>query len=314
VNIRTYQLGDEAAQAAVYNEAAADLPKFKPATPDEIARRCRAPDFDPGTRFYAEDGGQVVGYVTFLPGGRVGYPWCRRGHESAAGPLFAHTLKAMRQRGLREAFAAYRGDWTRVKEFFLSNGFELTREVLNFLLDPADMPTRPGRRANPLTPLRREDVPAIFEMSAGVVRSRSPEELERHLFQNPFFTPEALFVLRNRADDAPLAIGVLIANLTYGDPAQVDAHMPCFRLGAFGSEGQTAKRLNGLFSFLTREKGNVSPMALDLLGHASFQFEDAGGGAGSLAAQVPSDAPHLVSFYQSYFRRQGSFPILERAL
>ena len=33
-----------------------------------------------------------------------------------------------------------------------------------------------------------------------------------------------------------------------------------------------------------------------------------------LAAQVPSDAPHLLRFYQRLFRRQGSFPILERTL
>ena len=32
----------------------------------------------------------------------------------------------------------------------------------------------------------------------------------------------------------------------------------------------------------------------------------------SLAAQVPSDAPHLVAFYESYFQKQGSFPVFER--
>jgi hypothetical protein len=34
----------------------------------------------------------------------------------------------------------------------------------------------------------------------------------------------------------------------------------------------------------------------------------------TLAAQVPSDAPHLLKFYQHYFRRQASFPVFERTL
>jgi hypothetical protein len=34
----------------------------------------------------------------------------------------------------------------------------------------------------------------------------------------------------------------------------------------------------------------------------------------SFAAQAPSDVPHLLRFYQSHFRHQGSFPVLERSL
>ena len=34
----------------------------------------------------------------------------------------------------------------------------------------------------------------------------------------------------------------------------------------------------------------------------------------TLAAQVPTDAPHLLAFYQSYFRPQGTFPVYERPL
>ena len=33
-----------------------------------------------------------------------------------------------------------------------------------------------------------------------------------------------------------------------------------------------------------------------------------------VAAQVASDAPHLMRFYKQYFRRQGSFPVFERPL
>jgi hypothetical protein len=34
----------------------------------------------------------------------------------------------------------------------------------------------------------------------------------------------------------------------------------------------------------------------------------------TLAAQVPSDVPHLLRFYQQYFRRQGGFPVFDREL
>ena len=87
MTIRTFQPGDEVAQVSIYNEAAGDLPKFKPATLDEVRRRLRDPDFDPATRFYAVADGRPVGYATFQPSGRVSFPWCRKGHEALAEPL-----------------------------------------------------------------------------------------------------------------------------------------------------------------------------------------------------------------------------------
>ena len=88
--------------------------------------------------------------------------------------------------------------------------------------------------------------------------------------------------------------------------------MPCFRLGAFGTEGMQTKRINGLFSFLCASDRDVNPLALDLMHHATVRLEESD--AGSLAAQVPSDAPHLLQFYQRYFRRQASFPVFEKTL
>ena len=73
MTIRTFQPGDEIAQVSIYNEAAASLPKFTPATVDEVRRRIRAVDFDPSTRFYAiEDGVPVfrVSLVDCLRSGR----------------------------------------------------------------------------------------------------------------------------------------------------------------------------------------------------------------------------------------------------
>jgi hypothetical protein len=312
MTIRPFTAGDDAAQVSIYNEAAAELPRFKTATLDEVRRRCRAPDFDPAARLFALANGRPVGYATFHTNGRVSYPWCRKGREELAESLFESVLAAMRQRGLRSAFAAYRVDWPAQRDFFLAHGFRQAREMVNFVLDLAAMPTSSARSVRVINPLRPEDVPAAFALAPSLLRVRSAEELEEHLFHNPYFPPESAFVLRSRNDDRPLAVGLLVEKEAYANPKQVDADMPCFRLGAFGTEGLSWKRINGLFSVLVGEGRDVNPLALDLLGHASFRVHNAG--LEALAAQVPSDAGHLLRFYKQYFREQGRFPVYEREL
>jgi hypothetical protein len=313
VTIRTFQPGDEAAQVAIYNEAAAALPKFKAATLQEVQRRTRARDFDPAMRFYAIEGGKPVGYALFNANGRVSYPWCLSGHEDQADALFAHVLDAMVRRKMPLAFAAYRGDWQPVCDFFGRHGFGLAREMVNFLLDVIDMPTAPARMSSTVSPLRREDVPAILQLAPEALRVRTAEGLEEHLFRNPYFGPEALFTLRSRTNDSLVAVGILIQEPTYADPKQVDPAMPCFRLGAFGTEGMQAKRIRGMFSFLTHRDQQVGAVGLDLLGHAAMRLSQSDD-IHTLAAQVPSDVPHLLRFYERNFRKQASFPVFERTL
>jgi hypothetical protein len=313
VTIRTFQPGDEAVQVAIYNEAAAALPRFKPATVPEVQRRTRARDFDSAMRFFAVEGGRPVAYSVFNPNGRVSYPWCCAGHEALAEQLFNHVLEAMRQRGMKQAFAAYRGDWTAVNDFFLKNGFSRARDMVNFVVDVIELPTAPARRSSAITPLEKRDVPGVLALAPEVLRVRTAAELERHLFANPYFPPEALFALRSRTGDSVTALGVLVTEPTYADPKAVDAAMPCFRLGAFGTEGMQTKRIKGLFSFLARADHNLPALGLDLIGHAALRLGDDDDIA-SLAAQVPSDAPHLLRFYEKNFRRQGSFPVFERDL
>src|SRR6516225_894449 len=156
--IRTYAPGDEVAQVSIYNEATAELPKFKAATVEEVRRRQQAPDFDPQARFYALENGLVVGYSHFLSNGRVNYPWCRKGQEQHAEPLFEAVLQAMRQRGMKKAFAAYRADWTPQRDFFLTHGFEKKCDMVNFVLDLAEMPTPAARPHSPVSPLEAADV------------------------------------------------------------------------------------------------------------------------------------------------------------
>ncbi len=312
MTIRTFRPGDDAAQVGIYNEAAADLPKFKPATLDEVRRRARGPDFDPDTRFFADEGGPAVGYCTFQANGRVSLPWCRKGHERHAEALLEAALGEMRRRGLRSAFAAYRADWAGPRDFLLAHGFRAAREMVNFVLDLTDMPTPGARAGNAVEPLRAEDVAEVFAIGQGVIRCATPDALAAHLLDNTYFGPESVFVLRARSGGPPVAASVVLSDPAYADPTAVDANMPCFRLGAFGTEELTWKRLNGLFSFVARPGRDVNPLALELLAHAAARLGD--DGPGTLAAQVPSDAAHLLRFYQQVWRRQGAFPIFERAL
>lgn len=313
MTIRTFLPGDEAAQVALYNEAAADLPKFKPATLAEVKRRTAARDFDPGQRFFALHDGQPVGYAVFNANGRVSYPWCRAGHEDQAGPLFDSVLTALRQRGVRRILAAYRADWGRVLDFFKARGFAQTREMVNFVMGVMDMPTVTQRPSSPITPLQQDDLPTLLQLGRGVLRYQDVAQLEEYFFRNPYFPQQAVVAMRPRSGGAALAFGLLIQEPTYADPRQVDANMPCFRLGAFGTEGMQTKRLKGMFSILAPFDQNFHPLALDLLGHAALKLHDEDD-VDCLAAQVPSDVPHLLRFFGQHFRKQGSFPVLERDL
>jgi hypothetical protein len=310
--VRTFQPGDDVAQVSIYNEAAAALPRFKPATLDEVRRRLREPNFDPATRLYALENGRAVAYTVWHPSGRVSHPWCRRGREELAGPLFDHALEALRRRGVGRAFAAYRADWEPVRDFFTSHGFSQAREMINFVMDLVEMPTPAARASSPITPLTPADLPEVLRLGQGVLRTQDVESLRRHLFDNLYFPPSSVFAIRQKADGPPMAVGVLVTSAAFADPTAVDANMPCFRLGAFGTEGLTHKRINGLFSVLALDDRDLLPITLDLLGHANRKLEDTD--VGSFAAQVPSDAAHLVRFYKSLFRRQGAFPVYERAL
>jgi hypothetical protein len=311
VNIRTFQPGDDATQAALFNVAAFSLPGFKPATADDVKRRTRARGFDPNSRFYAEEGGLVVGYCTLEPEQqRVSFPWCRKGHEAVAGPLFDAVLQSARDRGLTRVFAAYRRDWEPALRFLADRGFVVAREMINYWADPVDLPTLAHRGRLPITRLQRSDIPAMAAMGKGVLRL-PPEKLEQHFFSNPYFPAEALLALR-ASDGTPVAIGIGLESGTYADVRKVDPLAPCFRLGAFGSEGLNTKRVNGLFSFLVANQTNTLAAGLALLSEASQEMTE--GTVSALAAQCPSDAPHLVAFYERHFKEQGRFPVLEKQL
>ena len=311
MKIRTFQPGDDVVQAAVFNAAALALPGFKPATSGDVRKRVSARQFDPTSRFYAEENGQVVGYCVLEPEqNRVSFPWCKKGYESAAEPLFDAVLQSARARGLTTVFAAYRRDWQPVLQFFADHGFALTREMINYCADLADLPTLVSRSSLPVFRLQPSDIPAIAAIGRGIIRL--PEsKLEKYFFTNPYFPAEAILVLR-AANGLPKAIGIGLESSTYADVKKIDPLAPCFRLGAFGTEGLNTKRVNGLFSFLVADPMETMTAGLALLAEASQEMTE--GTVNALAAQCPSDAPHLVGFYNRYFKEQGRFPVLERSL
>lgn len=312
MTLRTYRPGDETHQLAIYNTAAAELPSFKPATLIELQRRVRTRDFDPATRLYAEDAGKVVAYAAFHPNGRVSYPWTLPGAERFREPLFEAQLAGLKQKGVQRAFAAYRTDWPTQSEFFLNHGFRHARDMVNFVVEFHDLPTAMAIMPVPAT-VEPSDVPDLFAMVPGMLRVDSPAALHDYLFRNPYFAKESLFGLRRRTDGKLAAAGILVVDPQYANPQAIDSSMPCFRLGAFGTEGMQTKRVNGLFSFLAPQDRSMMGMAMELVGIAASKLQDRDD-LETLAAQCPSDVPQMLSFYERHFRRQGSFPVFERVL
>jgi hypothetical protein len=311
MTIRTFQPGDEEAQAAIYNEAAGSLPGFKPASVDEIRRRQRSPAFAADWRFYAVEAGTPVAYIVLNRNGRVSNAWSRVGAQRWTSPLWGAAEAAARKAGLKRIFAAYRGDWTEVAQSLEKHGFVRKREMVNYVIDVSDLPTQSLYRGPVIRCLTPADVPAVLRMGGSLYDGRTPAELESRLFANPYFPAESLFAAAAPAAGEILGCAILIQESGYADPTKVDSAMPCFRLGAFGNEWQDVKRIRGMFSFLTMPDRNVSSVGLDLLSNASRQLHD---DIDCIAAQVPSDLIEQVSFYHRLFRRQGSFPVFEREL
>lgn len=308
MNIRIFRQGDEAAQVRIYNTVAQPLPSFKSAEEEDVRQRTASADAHPDLHLVAESGSEVVGYLTAYRNGRIGYPWCLPGHETAADPLLKAGIDALKRLGVRSAFAAYRADWPQQRDFFLGHGFRHARDMMNFVLDVEDMPTRLARPNSALF-VRREDVPEILQLVPHALRVRTAEELERHLFDNPHFPADSVFALRGRRTGGMLAVAILVYNPTYANVRLLDAGQPCFRLGAFGTEGMQVKKVNALFSFLARDNADFMPSAMSVLEYAALRLERTD--TPTLAAQVPSDVPHLVQFYQQQFTFQASFPVFE---
>jgi hypothetical protein len=308
--IRRYQPGDEHAQARIYNLAAGSLPGFKPASADEISRRYDGGDSDPESRYYAIEKGEVVGYATFGSTGRVSYPWCHSGAEAVQGPLLDAVLAAMEKRGLPEAWAAYRADWSFVLDFLRQHDFIDKCQMINYVADAVRLPqgaALPQDRV--IEPLKRDELPGLIALAPGLFSGIDRQALETFYWDNAFCDlSESLSVLKRVPGGEIVGASLLVVDSRFADPTKIDAAMPCFRLGAFGTERQRHKRINGLFCCIFADEAEGERL-LSALGSQAKRS-----GLSHIAAQAPSDAPALCAWYDRFFQRQGSFPILLRRL
>jgi hypothetical protein len=312
VPIRTYQPGDEQAQASIYNAAASTLPGFKLAKVGEIARRYQAADFDPGSRFYAVDNGKTVGYAVFGANGRISYPWCLPGAPRWREPLLDAALAEMTKRGLLEAWAAYRTDWSSVLGFFEGHDFVEKRAMINYVAELAELPRRsriPADRCIEL--LKPGELSRLLALAPRLFSGLDAQLAAQHFWDNAFYRiGDNLFALKDTNSGDLRGACVLVTDDRFADPTKIDAAMPCFRLGAFGTERERHKRVNGLFScvFADDAEGELLMMLEPVWSRASEA------GLTHIAAQAPSDAPAVCALYDLYFKRQSAFPILARRL
>jgi hypothetical protein len=249
-----------------------------------------------------------VAYAVFNPNGRVSYPWCLPGYEEARGPLFGQLLDVMRDRGLVEAWAAYRADWVPVLGFLREAGFTEARSMVNFVAETDQLPVSSLPDGLTLGPLGRDDLPDLLRIGRGLLDD-DPDALGTFFWSNPFFGPDSLFALRPADGPGPIVGAALaVADPRFADPTKIDPAMPCFRLGAMGTEAERHKRVNGMFSCVFDDEA----VGESLLAEAARRFTRAG--VLHAAAQAPSDRSDLTAFYDRFFRRQAAFPILARRL
>jgi hypothetical protein len=311
MTIRSYQPGDEHAQARIYNLAAGSLPGFKPATAEEIARRIQASDPDPESRYYAVENGEVVGYAVFSSNGRVSCPWSLLEAKAVREPLLEAVLAEMRKRGLSEAWAAYRADWSPVLELLRQHDFVEKREMINYAADVSRLPSLDRLPPNRLVArLERAELPQSTALAPGLFAESDPRKLEQFYWENPFYDfSQSLFALKQGDTGKILGVCLLVVSDRFADPTKIDAAMPCFRLGAFGTERERHKRVNGMFSCVFADETEGERLLSAVVAPQARRS-----GLTHVAAQAPSDAPALCQWYDGFFQRQGSFPIWSRRL
>ncbi len=309
--IRSFQTGDEEAQSRIYNIAAAALPGFKPSKPEEIARRYQAADSDSRMRFYATENGEVVGYAAFSAFGRVSFPWCLPAAETLREPLLDAMISEMKKRNIIEAWAAYRADWSPVLAFLREHEFIEKRAMVNFVAEISSLPAVDRLPVNRVVEhLQRDDLPRVVKLTPALFVDTNVHTLNRFFWENPYYSfPESMLALKEPGTGELHAVSLLVTDGRFADPSKIDSSMPCFRLGAFGTERERHKRVNGLFSCVFRDESDA-----DLLLHETLATTAATSNLTLLAAQAPTDSPALCYWYDRHFERQGSFPILSRKL
>src|SRR5262249_11565751 len=160
-------------------------------------------------------------------------------------------------------------------------GFARSREMINYVADVSDLPAGVPPREGAFAPVGREEFRQAVAMGEGLFVGEDPEAVAGFYAESPYVTPVGLFALNNVRDDPLRGLGVAIVDGRYADPTQIDAAMPCFRLGSLGTEVERHKRVKGMISVVFRDEED----GVALLAEASRRLRQAG--LAHAAAQVP---------------------------
>jgi len=184
--------------------------------------------------------------------------------------------------------------------------------MINYAVELAGLPRRsrvPSNRR--IERLKPAELPRLLALAPRLFSGIDVQSVEQFFWNNAFYPfRDNLFALKDAKSGEILGAYVLVIDDRFADPTKIDAAMPCFRLGTFGTEQQRHKRVNGLFScvFADEAEGELLMMLEPVWSRASEA------GLTHIAAQAPSDAPAACALYDLYFQRQGAFPILARRL
>ena len=306
--IRHWLPGDAEHEQRIFNIAAARLPGFAPIRADD-ARRNAVPKFDPATRFYAEEDGEVVAFAAFEPAGQVALPWCLPGHEKMMHPLLAAVMRAMAERKSSRAYATCRSDWPEQIEFFEDHGFDRVRDMVNFTQSIADLPTMFQRPGLDVEILRASEIDAVDALAPRLLRLHGPALVD-YFFHNRGFPVDATYVLRK--DGVVRGVGMLIDDAAFAKVDTLDAHaadIPVRRLCDRRAARQTRQ---WAVQFRCGTGKGALLIGQDLLWYGTSRLET--NTFDMLAAQAPAMRRTCSVFMNGISGNRGAFRCLKRAV
>jgi hypothetical protein len=198
-----------------------------------------------------------------------------------------------------------------VLDFLRGHQFIQIRSMINYVAEKSRLPVLDRLPATRLvTNLKRDELPDLATLMPASFGKVDVATLGRFFWENPFYAfPDHLLALKDADSGNLRGISLMVLDDRFADPTKIDSSMPCFRLGAFGTETQRHKRVNGLYSCLFVDEVDGDLLLAASLASISGKFT-----LNYFAAQAPDDAPALCAWYDRHFEHQGSFPILSRPL
>src|SRR5262249_8797105 len=128
--------------------------------------------------------------------------------------------------------------------------FRDKRQMINYVAEVEqllpDTPLPPDRIVEPLRPEEMGDLHALIP---DIDPNDDARRFQRFYAENPFYDFSGqIIALKEAGTGRILGIAHLVVESRFADPTQINAAMPCFRFGTFGTERERHKRVNGLFS------------------------------------------------------------------